>query len=255
MKLLSVNNVSKKFSVNLHQSMLNAWGELALSLAGLSAEKKLKQDEFQAVHNISLDLNKGQILCILGNNGSGKTTLMRMIYGIYSCDEGSIRAYGNIAAMFALRTGMQPYFTGRENIRLKGSILGFSEQELAEKTESIIEFSELGTAIDKPFGSYSSGMMSRLAYSLAIAMQPDIFIIDEGLAVGDMAFKNKCLDDLKKKREERGVIFITHNFERIKDIATDIIIMDKGCKIMETSNVHEGLDYYLSNYSKTSVNI
>ena len=251
--LLEVENVSKKFCSNLHRSMMYAWGDIASNILNTKATPALRESEFFAVRNFSLKMEQGQILCLLGNNGCGKTTLMRMIYGIYPPDEGSIKVHGTMAAMFALRTGMQPYFTGRENIYLKGSILGFSEDELKQKTEEIIAFSELGDAIDKPFGSYSSGMMSRLAYSLPVAMKPDVLIIDEGLAVGDIGFKNKCLDDLKKKQNERTVIFITHNFERIKELATDIVIMNQGEKKLETKDVKLGLEIYLTDYANKAL--
>lgn len=248
--LVEVQGVSKKFSKDMKWSMLHGMADLGR----LMTQQKLKKDvlrkkEFWALSNVSLKLHRGEILSILGNNGSGKSTLMRMISGIYPVDQGQITVKGSVSSLFAVKTGMHPHFTGRENIYVKAGIYGMSKSKLEEKMEWIISFSELHDFIDAPYGSYSSGMQSRLGYSIAIASEPDILIIDEGLSVGDVGFRQKCYDNLHDISSKCGIIFITHNLNRIESLANNILVLDCGKLVFESINVKEGVEYYLKNYT------
>lgn len=255
--LVKVQHVSKKFSKDLKWSMFHGMTDLGRLLLNRKLKRDvLRKEEFWALKDISLSLYRGEILSIVGNNGSGKTTLMRMISGIYPVDEGRIEVRGRVSSLFALKTGMHPHFTGRENIYVKAGMFGISQKKLEEKIDWIIDFSELGKFIDSPFGSYSSGMQSRLAYSIAVASEPDILIIDEGLSVGDVSFKAKCYNNLKSISDQCGIIFVTHNMKRIEALANTIIILDHGSTVYESQNIKEGIDYYLKNYtSVTSASI
>lgn len=249
--LLHIEHVSKKFCKNLKWSMLHGTMDMARVGLGLSLNHaKLRNYEFWALDDVNLTLDKGQILCILGSNGSGKTTLMRLISGIYPVDKGRITINGSLSSMFALKSGMHPHFTGRENIFIKGSMYGMSHSEIQRKMDWIIDFSELADFIDSPFGSYSSGMRARLGYAVAVATEPDLLIIDEGLAVGDAAFRTKCFKNLKSISHKTGIIFITHNIKRVTRIATDVIVLDRGKIIRETNDVEAGLEFFIRDILK-----
>jgi lipopolysaccharide transport system ATP-binding protein len=246
--LLKVNDVSKKFSKDMKWSMIHGISDVARLITWQKLRRDvLRREEFWAVNGVSFALNRGEIKSVLGNNGSGKTTLMRMISGIYPIDKGRIEVKGKISSLFALKSGMHPYFTGRENIYVKAGMLGMSKSRLEEKMEWIIEFSELGKFIDSPYGSYSTGMQSRLGYSVAVASEPDILIIDEGLAVGDISFRTKCYENLKSISGKCGIIFITHNVKRIETLANSILVLNNGKLEFISDDIKKGIDYYIEN--------
>ncbi len=246
--LVKVIEVGKKFSKDMKWSMIHGITDLGrLMFRQNLINNELRKEEFWAIRNISLELRRGDILSILGNNGCGKSTLMRLISGIYPLNEGRIEVKGRLSSLFAAKTGMHPHFTGRENIYVKAGMFGMSKEKLEKKIEWIIDFSELGDFIDAPYGTYSSGMQSRLGYSIAVASEPDIFIIDEGLSVGDAAFRIKCYENLVSLSENCGIIFITHNLGRIESLANKIIVMDRGKFIYSSNDIKKGVDYYLDN--------
>lgn len=250
--LLKVENISKKFCENMKRNMY--YGMLDLLPLSRSHRQQLRTSEFWAVKNLSFDLYSGEILGIVGSNGSGKTTLMRLISNIYKLDMGHIhyRKDLRIVPVFALKAGMEPLFSGRENIFIKGAMYGRTRQEMEAQVPFIEEFSELGHKIDTPFGNYSSGMKSRLAYAIAAATNPDIFIIDEALAVGDSAFKTKCFDHLRSfvQKENKAVLFVSNNIRKVLKVASRVIVMKKGEIIFRSEDVREALNFYV----ETSVN-
>jgi ABC-type polysaccharide/polyol phosphate transport system ATPase subunit len=251
--ILSVENVYKKFTKDIKYNMY--YGIKDMIINPDPSYMELRKKEFWALKNISFDLYEGEILGIVGANGSGKTSLMRVIAGIYPLERGVIQSRPNqkITSVFALKAGMQPLFTGRENIYIKGAIFGMTKSEINDKIAFIEEFSELGDKLDTPFGNYSSGMSARLAYSIAIANEPDIFIIDEALAVGDSVFKAKCFDHLKEyvKQPGKGVLFVSNHIRKILNMATRVLVMDEGSVIHESSeNIKEALDHYITNRLK-----
>lgn len=185
--------------------------------------------EFTALSDVSLQIEKGEVIGIIGRNGSGKSTLLRVIAGIYPPDEGEVHAAGDISLLAGLGTGFSQHQTGRENALLYGSILGHSEQEMNEKIEGIIEFSELGSFIDEPLRTYSAGMKARLGLAVASAINPNILLIDEVLGVGDPNFreksKKKILDMVKGAST---VVVVSHSFGLMTDICDRVVLIEKG---------------------------
>ena len=253
--LLSVRNLNKKFSKDIRLNLYYGFKDLLFDLLGKRNDyMQLRKKEFWAISHLNLDLKEGEILGVVGENGSGKTTLMRLISTIYPPGTGRIyiRENQKITPMFALRAGMKALFTGRENIYIKGAMYGMTKHEIEEKIEFIKSFSELGEQLDTPLGNYSSGMGARLAFSIALATEPNIFIIDEALAVGDSVFKAKCYDYLKEyvKQPNKAVLFVSNNIRKILKVANRVVIMEKGTIIYNSSNVAEALDFYISNCLK-----
>lgn len=242
--VLEVRGVSKKFCAHLKWSMFYGITDVLKTVFGMKLSPELRKHEFRALDNVSLSLRKGEILGLLGRNGSGKTTLMRLIAGIYPSDTGEILIGGRIASLFAVTAGMNPLFSGRENIFIRGSFFGMTTAEIREKLDWIIEFSELGEFIDAPMGTYSSGMRARLGYSIAVATNPDLLIVDEGLAVGDAAFRNKCFHHLRQISADCGVIFISHNINQINKVANRIIVLENGVITFATDDIASGIDFY-----------
>lgn len=250
--ILSVRDVHKKFSRDIKYNLYYGIQDLFSTAFGLKRDyMQLRAKEFWTLTAINLDLYSGEILAIIGANGSGKTTLMRIISNIYQLEVGAI--YGHpekkITAVFALGVGMRNLFTGRENIYIKGSMYGMSKIDIDGKMAFIEDFSELGDQLDRPLGSYSSGMRARLAYTIALATAPDIFIIDEALAVGDAVFKAKCLDHLKDyvRQDGKAVLFVSNNIHKVLKIATRVIVMKKGRIIFESEDVKAALNHYIYN--------
>jgi lipopolysaccharide transport system ATP-binding protein len=253
--LLTVRNIQKKFTKDIKYNMYYGIKDIGAKIFGIDQNyEQLRKREFWALQGIDLDLYEGEILGIVGSNGSGKTTLMRLLSGIYPLDIGEIKGLDRqrITAIFALRAGMQNLFTGYENIYIKGSMFGMSKEEIDNKIEFIRDFSELGDKLDRPFGNYSSGMRARLAYSIALATDPDIFIIDEALAVGDSVFKAKCFDNLKEYVQQPGkaVLFVSNNIRKILKVATRVLVMDHGKIVYNSSDIKKALNFYILNCLK-----
>ncbi|TXF85440.1 ABC transporter ATP-binding protein [Neolewinella aurantiaca] len=253
--LIQVSGLHKKFSSDLRRGLLHGAQDMWRDIVSPSRKNPgLRKGEFYSLRDINMTLYSGEILAIVGVNGSGKTTLMRLISGIYNLDGGTITSLPGLklTAIFALSAGMQPLFTGRENIYIKGSMYGMTLPEIEAKVPFIESFSELGDRLDRPFGNYSSGMKARLAYSIAMATNPDVFIIDESLAVGDSAFKAKCMDNLREFVNEpgKGVIFITNHIRKILKVADRLLVLDKGSVIHEAEDVGAGLEFYINNCNK-----
>ncbi len=253
--LLSVCKLSKKFSKDIKYNMY--YGILDLLRGSGEADERLpplRKREFWAVREISFDVFPNEILGIVGTNGSGKTTLMRLIANIYPVDGGRIlgRPGLKVTAIFALNSGMQPLFSGRENVYIKASMYGMSRAEIDAKMDFIADFSELGDKLDRPFGNYSSGMKVRLSYAIALATKPDLFIIDEALAVGDSAFKAKCIDNLKEYVAQPGkaVIFVSNQIRKVLKVASRVIVMEHGRVIHNSNDISEALKFYILNSHK-----
>ncbi len=192
--------------------------------------KKSKTEVFEAIRGISFQVQKGQIMGIVGKNGSGKSTLLKTLSGIFSPDEGSVDLHGHSVSLLSIGVGFQKDLTGRENIYLSGMLLGFSEQQVAELIDEIIEFSELGKFIDRPVRTYSSGMYSKLAFSITSTLKTDIMLIDEVLSVGDAKFKKKSYARMKEliSDKERTVIIVSHNSDTIRKLCDSVLWMHEG---------------------------
>ncbi len=201
--------------------------------------------KYKSLDNISFEIFKGETVAIIGKNGSGKSTALKMIAGLSAPTEGEIIINGKITSMLELGSGFHPDFTGRENIFLNGSLFGMSNYYLNSKVEEIIAFSELGDKIEEPVRTYSSGMMSRLAFSVAIQTQPEILIIDEVLAVGDIAFQEKCLNKFEeiKANKNTTIIMVTHSLEQATEHCSKTIWIQTG-KLMGVGSSPEIIEEY-----------
>ena len=185
---------------------------------------------FKAVKGVTFEVPKGQILGICGKNGSGKSTLLRAISGIFSADKGSINLHGNSISLLSIGVGFQKQLTGYENIFLSGMLLGYSKEQIEEKVKDIIEFSELGNFIYRPVRSYSSGMYSKLAFSITAILETDIMLIDEVLSVGDIHFKEKSYNKMKEliSDDKRTVVIVSHNSKTIIELCDKVIWLHEG---------------------------
>ena len=185
---------------------------------------------FKAIKGVSFEVPKGQILGICGKNGSGKSTMLRAISGIFSADSGSINLHGNSISLLSIGVGFQKQLTGYENIFLSGMLLGYSKEQIEEKVNDIIEFSELGDFVYRPVRSYSSGMYSKLAFSITAILETDIMLIDEVLSVGDIHFKEKSYNKMKEliSNDDRTVVIVSHNSNTIKELCDKVIWLHDG---------------------------
>lgn len=190
---------------------------------------KIQHKDFWALKNVSFDVYKGEVVGIIGRNGSGKSTLLKVISGILKPTQGSVACQGNVVPMLELGSGFDQDLTGRENIFLNGAILGYSEEFLKQRYQEILAFSELGEFIDVPIRNYSSGMMMRLAFSVATVVNPQILIVDEILAVGDESFQAKSRARMKQLMSGgTTVLFVSHNLSQIREMCDRVIWLDHG---------------------------
>jgi len=188
-----------------------------------------RAEDFWAVRDVTIGIPKGSVFGLVGHNGSGKSTLLKMIAGIYRPTEGSITTDGRVAALIELGAGFHPDMTGRENIRLNGSILGLSRREIDEATEEIIDFSGLREFINDPVKHYSSGMYVRLGFSVAVHMKPDVLLVDEVLSVGDEEFQRKCFDHLSALRKSGcTIILVSHGLGQMESLCDEIAWLERG---------------------------
>ena len=192
--------------------------------------KKAHVGEFQAVKGVSFTVPKGEILGIIGKNGSGKSTMLKALAGIFSPDQGTIDLKGHTVSLLSIGVGFQKEVTGRENILLSGMLLGFSEEEIRAKMPEIIEFAELGKFIDMPVKTYSSGMHSKLAFSITAILETEIMLIDEVLSVGDAKFKKKSYAKMKEliSNKNRTVVIVSHSIDTLKDLCDRVMWMHDG---------------------------
>tara|TARA_R110002126_G_scaffold10067_14_gene45119 strand:+ start:6517 stop:7800 length:1284 start_codon:yes stop_codon:yes gene_type:complete len=206
---------------------------------------KRRARDFWAVRDVYLDIPHGSTVGIIGQNGAGKSTLLKMLTGITAPTTGSVQVNGRVASLLELGAGFHPEFSGRENVFLNCSILGMSDEEIEDRFESIVEFSELGHFIDRPVKTYSSGMYVRLGFSVAASVDPDILLIDEALSVGDEHFKGKCINRLNEFQEMgKTTVFVSHDMGAIKTMCQQVVLMDQG-KVIKQGTTDKVADEYL----------
>ncbi len=207
--------------------------------------KKVQVDEFQAVKGVSFTVPKGEILGIIGKNGSGKSTMLRAIAGIFCPDKGSIDLKGHTVSLLSIGVGFQKEITGRENILLSGMLLGFSEEQIRDKMDKIIAFADLGRFIDMPVRTYSSGMYSKLAFSITAILETEIMLIDEVLSVGDQKFKKKSYEKMKEliSNKDRTVVIVSHNISTLSSLCDRVMWMHDG-EIKKLGPADEVLEEY-----------
>ena len=255
--LVRVNGVSKKFCRDLKKSLWYGMKDVAGELipfgnpiqkskiktqqssissdsSSPSPDPNLRDGEFWANKDISFELRRGECLGLIGRNGAGKTTLLKMLNGLIKPDEGTIEMRGRVGALIALGAGFNPILSGRENIYVNGSILGLTKKEIDEKIEAIIDFAEIREFIDSPVQSYSSGMQVRLGFAVATALEPDVLILDEVLAVGDVRFRSKCYNVIAKLRPTTAIIFVSHHRGDLSRICDSGLFLSRGKSIGKT---------------------
>ena len=221
--MIEVNDVTMRFRMN-SDKIMSLKEFVTTALRG-----KLKYQEFTALDHVSFSVKRGETLGLIGRNGAGKSTMLKVISGILKPTEGSVVCQGNVVPMLELGSGFDFDLTGRENIFLNGSILGYSEEFLNAKYDEIVEFSELRQFIEAPIRNYSSGMLARLAFSIATLVQPEILIVDEILSVGDAQFQEKSK---KRMLELMGggttVLFVSHSIEQIREMCNRVVWLERG---------------------------
>lgn len=197
---------------------------------------KIPFKEKKAVNNVSFEIKKGESVALLGRNGAGKSTILKMITGVTFPTSGKIKVTGRVSALLELTSGFDPEFTGRENIYLKGQILGLNDNEIKKLEPIIIDFAELEEYIDQPVRTYSSGMKARLGFSINVNIEPEILIVDEALSVGDEAFKKKCTQKISEIIEKDNVtlLFVTHSTSIAKEFCKRGIVLNKGKLLCDT---------------------
>ncbi len=225
-KVIQIQNLSKMYKLYDRPS-----DRLKESL-GLSRKKRYK--EHYALRNVSFDIEEGECVGIIGTNGSGKSTILKIITGVLSKTEGDVKVDGRISALLELGAGFNMEYTGLENVYLNGTMIGFSEKEIDQRLDAILEFADIGDFIHQPVKMYSSGMFVRLAFAVAINIDPEILIVDEALSVGDVFFQAKCYHKFEEFKEQgKTILFVSHDLGSIAKYCDRVILLNKGVKLDE----------------------
>ncbi len=237
--MIDVDNVSMRFNLGIEKGFsLKQW------FVDFGKHKKKKKNEFWALKDVDFKINRGEVVGFIGANGAGKSTLLKVVAGVMKPTKGSVKAYGNICPMIELGAGFDSQLTARENIYLNGAVMGYSKALIDSKFEEIVEFSELRDFLDVPVQNFSSGMVARLAFSIATIVEPEILIVDEILSVGDIAFQAKS--EAKMMEMIGGgttVLFVSHSIEQIKKMCDKVIWIEHG--VVQKIGGKEVCDEYL----------
>jgi len=260
--VIKVENLSKRYRLGvinrdmLYKDLQSRWAKFRgkedpNAPIGLKHDKRLEHgDEFWALRNVDLEVKEGEILGIIGRNGAGKSTLLKILSQITAPTEGSIKVKGRIASLLEVGTGFHPELTGRENVFLNGAILGMTRKEVRSKFDEIVAFAEIDEFIDTPVKRYSSGMYVRLAFAVAAHLDPDILIVDEVLAVGDIKFQEKCTGKMSQiSKTGRTILFVSHNLPMMRQLCSAGCILDQGSVVFR-SDIAAALEYYRSDTLK-----
>jgi lipopolysaccharide transport system ATP-binding protein len=256
---IRVKGLSKEYRIGmapmryatLRDSLVGAAGAPGRLLGRLIRSRRLGEGEespnhIWALRDISFDVNKGQVMGIIGRNGAGKSTLLKILARVTEPTEGYGEVHGRVGSLLEVGTGFHPELTGRENIYLNGAILGMHRAEIERKFDEIVDFSEVGKFIDTPVKRYSSGMYLRLAFAVAAHLEPEILVVDEVLAVGDAEFQRKCLGKMSDVAQEgRTVLFVSHNMSAILRLTQECLVIEKG-RLKLRAPTAQAVDYYLS---------
>ena len=227
MAIIEVDHVTKEYRLGALQGLKQTLLNTGARLMGRKVEER---PLFKALDDVSFSIEQGEVVGIIGHNGAGKSTLLKMLAKISTPTRGSIKVDGRIAPLIEVGAGFVPDFTGRENVYLNGAILGMARQEIDKKFDEIVDFAEMAEFIDTPVKRYSSGMQVKLAFAVATSIEAEILIVDEVLAVGDLAFQRKCFDRMERliKKEGKTVLLVSHNIRQIERLCTRVLFMDHG---------------------------
>lgn len=253
--LVRVEGLSKKFCKDLKTSLWYGVKDLFSAFTGNRDERLLRDKEFWAVKDISFELRRGECLGLIGHNGAGKSTLLKILNGLINPDAGKVTIKGRVGALIELGAGFNLILTGRENIYNNGAVLGFTRQEINDKLDEIIDFAELREFIDMPVQNYSSGMKVRLGFAVAAQMEPDVLIIDEVLAVGDLGFILKCFKQIDTILPRTAMIFVSHSMPMVSRICTKIILMENGKSQFQGEEVGKAIDLYYTRFAENETNV
>ncbi len=264
---IKIENVSKEYRLGaigggtLRGDIQSFWAKIRHkedpnAIIGEEKDGLSKGDKFMALNGVSFEVKKGEALGIIGHNGAGKSTLLKLLCRVTAPTDGKISYDGRIASMLEVGTGFHPELTGRENVYMNGAILGMTKAEIDEKFDEIVKFAEMEKFIDTPVKRYSSGMYVKLAFSVAAHLDSEIMIMDEVLAVGDMAFQKKCLDKMRDaaQLEGRTVLYVSHNMNTIRQLCDRCIVLSKG-KVIFDGNVEDAIEVYMGQGIETPANV
>ncbi len=250
--LINVEGVSKKFCRSLKRSLWYGIKDIYAELTGGRNNNDLRKGEFWAVKNVSFELRRGECLGLIGHNGAGKSTLLKMLNGLIKPDEGRIEMNGRVGALIELGAGFNPILTGRENVYNNAAVLGFKKEEIDAKYDDIVEFAELEEFMETPVQSYSSGMRVRLGFAVAAQLEPDILLIDEVLAVGDVGFRIKCFSLIDHLLKNTAIIFVSHQMPQVSRIAHLLLLLEYGTPKYNSGDVASGIDLYYQRFLQNS---
>jgi lipopolysaccharide transport system ATP-binding protein len=253
--LIRVEGLSKKFCTNLNRSLIYGFKDMASAFLSKSENIELRKDEFWALRDINFEVKRGECLGLIGHNGAGKSTLLKLLNGLIRPDAGRIEINGSVGALIELGAGFSPFLSGKENVYINGSILGLSKSEIDKKYDEIVEFAELKDFMNMPIQNYSSGMKVRLGFAIAAQVNPDILLIDEILAVGDMGFTLKCFNQMDKLLRNTAIILVSHSIPQVARMATKLCVLDKGNSRFIGNDVSDGINLYYSRFENKLLNI
>lgn len=245
--LISCESLSKKFCKDFKRSLWYGIKDVGLTFSNRGNHNSgLRKDEFWAVKDINFELRRGECLGLIGHNGAGKSTLLKILNGLITPDMGQITMKGRVGALIELGAGFNPILTGRENIYNNGAVLGFTKAEIDAKYDAIVDFSEIKDFIDAPVQNYSSGMKVRLGFAIAAQMEPDILLIDEVLAVGDLGFIIKCLNRMGELLPKSAAIFVSHSMPMVSRVSSHALLMHKGQSKYYGNDTAEAIKQYVN---------
>lgn len=254
--IIEVSNLGKRYILGQHLSTKNFREAIANRVRGIFSKDNSQESkrDFWALRDLSFSLCKGERLGIIGKNGAGKSTTLKLLSRITDPTEGRIVLRGRLSSLLEVGTGFHPELTGKENIYLNGAILGMTRSEITKKFDEIVDFAGVESFLSTPVKRYSSGMYVRLAFSVAAHMEPEILVVDEVLAVGDIEFQKKCLGKMNDvAKEGRTILFVSHNMAAINSLCSRVIVLDKGKAVFDGS-VTDGIDTYISRNEQNSKN-
>jgi len=249
--IIAAENVGKQYQIGTqsaaYSTMREALTNAVFSLRRVGNRSDRNKQKIWALRDVSFTVNPGEVVGIIGRNGAGKSTLLKILSRVTEPTEGRVVLHGRVGSLLEVGTGFHPELTGRENVLLNGSILGMSRKEILRQFDQIVDFAEVRQFIDTPVKRYSSGMYLRLAFAVAAHLEPEILVVDEVLAVGDVSFQKKCLGKMGEvAKEGRTVLFVSHNMAAISALCTKAMVLSQGCIDFPVGEVRTAVDKYLS---------